>query len=97
MFQKRMLYVLPAIFWTGISLSIYTGLLIPIIVSTLKGSDQNDKLMKSFCTMISLGLGEIVGGLGTGYIIDKFGNKLTSVISVISIILQTVVVLVYIG
>lgn len=97
MFQKRMLYILPSISWTGISISIYTGLLIPIIVSTLVDSDENDKLMKSFFAMVSLGVGEIVGGLAIGYVIDKVGNKLTSIISIASIILQTIVVITYIG
>jgi MFS family permease len=86
MTQRKMLYLLPAIAWTGISISVYAGLLTPIISQTLHGMGENEKLMKSFMAMISLGVGEIVGGLLTGHIIDKIGNRLASMLFLASLI-----------
>lgn len=38
-------------------------------------------------TMVSLGIGEIIGGLFIGHVIDKRGNKMTSIISLMAIVL----------
>jgi hypothetical protein len=35
MTSERMRWVLPEIAWTGISLAVYTGLLVPMIVDTI--------------------------------------------------------------
>ena len=39
--SKRMLWILPEIAWTGVSLSVYTGLLVPMISSTIPNEDEN--------------------------------------------------------
>ena len=39
--SDKMLKIVPYIIWSGISLSIYTGLLIPIIVSTIPNDSEN--------------------------------------------------------
>lgn len=39
--------------------------------------------------MVCLGVGEIFGSLSIGYVIDKAGNKITSLITVGLIALQT--------
>lgn len=35
MFSKKMRFLLPQLMWTGISIAVYTGLLVPIIYDTL--------------------------------------------------------------
>jgi len=73
MISKRMRWVLPEIVWAGISLAIYTGLLVPMISNTLEGRDNTEKLMKSMYAMVCLGVGEIVGSLAIGQVIDRYG------------------------
>lgn len=64
--SKKMMLLLPQVFWTGISLAVYTGLLVPIITDTIPGDDDQDKFMKSMFAMVALGVGEMVGGLFIG-------------------------------
>ena len=90
--DKRMLFLAPEILWSGMSLAIYTGLLVLTISESVTGN-ENDKMMKSMLAMVSLGFGEIVGSLSIGQVIDRAGNKLTSVITLILIIVQTVLTL----
>lgn len=91
-----MRYVIPEIAWAGISLAIYTGLLVPMISNTLEGEDSNQKLMKSMYAMVCLGVGEIVGSLAIGQVIDKLGNRVTSYITIGLIITQTILTLIFI-
>jgi predicted MFS family arabinose efflux permease len=90
--DKRMLFLAPEILWSGMSLAIFTGLLVLTISESVKGND-NDKMMKSMLAMVSLGFGEIVGSLSIGQVIDRAGNKTTSVITLMLIIVQTVLTL----
>jgi hypothetical protein len=84
-----MLYVVPEIAWAGISLAIYTGLLTPMITEAVENTakrdgyeaSSNEQLMKSMYAMVCLGVGEIFASLTIGYIIDKLGNKLTTLIT----------------
>jgi predicted MFS family arabinose efflux permease len=46
--------------------------------------------------MSALGVGEILGGIFTGYMIDRYGNKNTVYCNLLSIVVQTVVALAYI-
>jgi predicted MFS family arabinose efflux permease len=86
--------MLPEIAWAGISLAIYTGLLVPMVASTVTDTDDhNAKLMKSMYAMVSLGVGEIVGSLAIGQVIDRFGNKLTSWLTAVMIAMQTILTL----
>jgi len=80
--DKRMMYLAPEILWAGMSLAIFTGLLVLSISETIKGNDPNEKLMFSMLTMISLGFGEIIGSLSIGQVIDKAGNNMTSKITI---------------
>ncbi|TNV83138.1 hypothetical protein FGO68_gene17752 [Halteria grandinella] len=87
----------PEIAWAGISLAIYTGLLTPMITEAVeseakregKESSSNDQLMLSMYAMVCLGIGEIVGSLTIGRIIDKMGNKVCSLITLALIAIQT--------
>jgi hypothetical protein len=42
--------------------------------------------MKSMFSMVSLGIGEIIGSLLIGQVIDKVGNRVTSLITVTLIV-----------
>jgi MFS family permease len=89
-----MRYLLPVIAWTGFSVGFYSGLLIPILVDSLHGTEltENQKLMKAFEAMTFLGVGEIVGGLLIGKVIDKIGGKVCGILTIISIFMQTIAV-----
>lgn len=87
MFSKKMSLLLPQVFWTGISLAVYTGLLVPIITDTIPGDDPNDKFMKSMFAMVALGVGEMMGGLFIGYIIDNYGNRKAAVANILLILI----------
>jgi MFS family permease len=95
--SHKMLYVLPQIIWSGISLSIYTGLLVPIIMQTIPADEaENTKLMKSIFAMTFLGVGEVFGSLLVGQIIDKLGSRVTVTGTISLIVIQSVVALKYI-
>ena len=95
MISPRMRWVLPEIVWAGISLAIYTGLLVTIISKTVEGTGE--ELMRSMYAMICLGIGEIVGSFVVGQVIDRKGSKVTSYLTVGLILLQTVLMLWFIG
>ena len=89
-----MLFLAPEILWSGMCLAIFT-LLVLTISESVKGND-NDKMMKSMLAMVSVGFGEIVGSLSIGQVIDRAGNKTTSVITLMLIIVQTVLTLYFV-
>ncbi len=73
--DRRMMLLLPQVFWTGMSLAVFTGLLIPMIAESIPGDDNQDKFQKSMFCMATFGVGEMMGSLIIGFIIDKVGNK----------------------
>ena len=79
------------------SISIYTGLIVPIVFNSLHFEYNSATLLKmSMMTMCGLGLGEIVGGILMGIIVDKIGAKKSSLINSILILIQTILVCAYI-
>lgn len=66
MLSPKMRRLVPYMIWSGISLSVYTGLLIPMIVLTIPEDTEDQQMMKSLFSMVSLGIGEIVGALFIG-------------------------------
>ena len=61
----------------------YTGLLVPIIYDTLPLEyESNVSFELSMFAMVSLGIGEILGGILMGIIIDKIGPKRSAFINV---------------
>jgi MFS family permease len=85
--DKKMLIIAPKILWTGISLSIQNVFLVKMIAASVAGNDINQKIMKSLLTLMSLGLGEIVGSLSIGPIIDRYPSSVTTYITFLLIIL----------
>jgi hypothetical protein len=72
------------VLWTGVSISVYTGILVPIVSKSITCDVVDDTcdqpsvnyiFEKSVMTMCGLGLGEILGGIGMGIIVDKIGAK----------------------
>ena len=84
--------------WTGISISIYTGLLVPIIFDSmeLENLTYNEKFKNSMLAMVSLGVGEIFGGIGMGLIVDKVGSKRACVLNIANVTTACCVVILYI-
>jgi MFS family permease len=86
--SKKMLYLVPQLIWSGLSLSVITGVLVPLVSSSVLGAlDINEKLMKAMYSMTCLGVGEVLGSLSIGQVIDRKGNKPTSIIALILIAL----------
>ena len=89
LFSARMIYVLPLIIWSGLSMAFYAGVFIPLMTRTMEDSldinpdlDTEDKRsVAALFTIIFLGVGEILGGiLFIGPIRDKFGNKVAYIV-----------------
>ena len=86
------------------SISIYTGLIVPIVSQSLHNTypdstvpNYNNMIFqKSVMTMCGLGVGEIIGGIAMGIIVDKIGAKKSCFINCGLIVLQTALVCVYI-
>src|SRR5438128_4553208 len=76
--SRRMLIFLPQIFWTGISLAVYSGLLVPMITYTMVFDEMEARLTKVMYAMITLGFGEIIGGFFIGQVIDRTTNRFAS-------------------
>lgn len=89
--SKRMRPILLQICWTGVSISVYTGLIVPIVFNSLPTStiaaDFNANFKSAMMVMCGLGVGEIVGGIGMGIIVDKIGAKKSSLINVLLILI----------
>jgi hypothetical protein len=64
--SKRMRLFLPQLLWIGISIAIYSGLLVPIITISLEGQSSEKQFEKSMLAMVAFGVGEIFGGLLIG-------------------------------
>ena len=82
--------------WTGICAAVKTGLLIPIIDNSVVGATENVRLEKSVFAFVPLGIGEILGSLFIGYVIDHQGNRPAVTCTVVSVVLQAFFLLVII-
>lgn len=93
--SKRMRPLVPQLCWTGVSIAVYTGILLPVITDTLPDEDAHSKFYLSMLAMVSLGVGEIFGAIGMGIIVDKIGSKKSCIINVVLVILQTGAVILF--
>ncbi|CDW79190.1 major facilitator superfamily protein [Stylonychia lemnae] len=93
--SKKMRPLVPQLCWTGVSIAVYTGILLPIITDTLDDKDTSHKFELSMLAMVSLGVGEIVGAIGMGMIVDKIGSKKSCWVNIFLVILQTLAVLLF--
>ena len=98
MISPRMVAVLPMTMWNGISVAIYSNVLVSLMTRSMANSadlypnrpdlihDQNVQDYTALFTMCLFGAGEVVGGFLVGGIRDRFGNK----VCVISLIILTI-------
>jgi MFS family permease len=80
--SRRMRMFLPQLLWIGVSIAVYTGILVPMINLSLKDvANSNTRFEYSMFAMVAFGLGEIVGGLLIGQVVDRRGSKLASLVN----------------
>lgn len=94
---KRMRWFLPQLLWIGISIAIYSGLLVPIISLSLQGENNEKQFEKSMLAMVTFGVGEIVGGLVIGQVVDRKNSKIASLYNVGFVGLTTLMTLIYLS
>ena len=85
--------IIPQLAWTGISISVYTALLVPVITETVSYKSKSEQFELSMLAMVALGVGEIFGALSMGVIVDRFGPKKACLVNVFLIVSQTVLVI----
>lgn len=81
--------------WTGVSIAVYTGILVDIITETLLDRDEELQFELSMLAMVSLGVGEIVGAIGMGILVDIIGSKKACFINIALIALAAGSVILY--
>lgn len=76
MASKRMFFFIPVLIHKGLIEAIYSALLIPMLAGTMVGGLSDDEKTSFACkAMIFLGVGEIFGSLGNGYILNWLDSK----------------------
>eukprot|EP00350_Pseudokeronopsis_sp_OXSARD2_P005866 CAMPEP_0170567266 /NCGR_PEP_ID=MMETSP0211-20121228/80369_1 /TAXON_ID=311385 /ORGANISM="Pseudokeronopsis sp., Strain OXSARD2" /LENGTH=186 /DNA_ID=CAMNT_0010888673 /DNA_START=894 /DNA_END=1454 /DNA_ORIENTATION=+ len=90
-----MRWLLPQIFWTGITVAFYSGLMVPLISDTIITKDLDRQLEMSMQAMLYFGIGEMLGGITIGIILDKYGNYISSAIIVMLVLIQTCITLAF--
>jgi predicted MFS family arabinose efflux permease len=94
--SKRMRWFLPQLLWIGISIAIYTGILVPMITLSLKDHpDINTRFEKSMYAMVSFGFGEIVGGLLIGQVVDRKGSKPAALVNMGLVFVTVLLTVIY--
>ena len=84
------------IMWTGCSVAIYTSFLVTLMSKTMDDSWPDDKKSKfSLLAMIGLGIGEIIGSLISGQVLDRFGYKKMSFFIMMTMATAGVIVILY--
>ncbi|CDW72896.1 major facilitator superfamily protein [Stylonychia lemnae] len=87
--SKRMLPLIPQLIWVGISIAVYSGIFVIIIIDTQTKGDDQQKFSNSMLALVSLGAGEIAGSILSGWMIDKYGNKKTVIMNIFLVFIQT--------
>mmetsp|Transcript_6227 Transcript_6227/g.4696 ORF Transcript_6227/g.4696 Transcript_6227/m.4696 type:complete len:85 (-) Transcript_6227:142-396(-) len=72
--DTRMRKVIPVLGWSGVSLAIYIGMFINLMEESMDESwSDNERIEKALTVMISLAIGELIGTLIYGFLLDKVG------------------------
>eukprot|EP00347_Sterkiella_histriomuscorum_P021544 403333605 len=94
--SKRMLIFLPQLLWIGVSIAIYSGLLVTIIQTSLTDvTNINKKNEKSMLALVAFGVGEIVGAMIIGQIVDRMNSTIASFFNVLFIAITTVLTIIF--
>ena len=83
MLSKRMRWLLPQIFWTGVSLAYWSGLAAIIIARTIPDKNTHDQIQASLYGLSVLGVGEMVGALVMSQIVDRVSSRAGVFVNVI--------------
>jgi MFS family permease len=97
MISKKMLHLTLYMAWSGTSIAFWQGVIPPILKLQLASSDEeglseNQLTSKALQGMILLGLGECLGSLASGFIIDAIGTKKTCILNAAMVALNALVV-----
>jgi predicted MFS family arabinose efflux permease len=66
-----------------------------MITATTPDDSNEDSFMKSMLSMVAFGVGEMLGGLLIGQVVDRVGQKAAILTNVFLIALQTGVTLIF--
>ena len=100
--NPRMVKLLPLAVLSSFSQAIFASLFVPLMTDTIKANPQtedwDEATRNTHCLLayIGLGVGEIVGGLCIGKIIDKIGNKASLFLCLILVFVATATALAFI-
>lgn len=95
-----MLMILPEILWCGTSIAYYSGQLVNIMSYSLASevppvSDDN-QFFYSMLAMIWFGIGEVLGCVYIGQVIDRYGSKIATIHICVIILIMGGLTIVYI-
>jgi predicted MFS family arabinose efflux permease len=68
-----------------------------MVSNSVDSADPNTRMMDGILTLIPLGIGEIIGSMSIGRVIDTYGSKRASSLILCSIALQTIFTLWFIS
>ncbi|CDW80606.1 major facilitator superfamily protein [Stylonychia lemnae] len=89
--SRKMRYMIPQIFYTGVSFAFYTGQFISFIYLTTPANyTEQQQFSQSMGVMSLLGFGALVGALGIGYTYDKHGHKNAAFQNIVILILVSI-------
>jgi predicted MFS family arabinose efflux permease len=90
MTTKRMLQATPLMVTSGLCLAGNAGVFVPLLEQTMDSQsnwDEDVKSQKALIALSVLGLGEIIGAVVYGKILDRFGHKLTMYLCLLELLL----------
>ena len=102
MTEKRMLKFVPLIMTSGICIASNAGILVPLLTmtmsNTLRSQDWSEQVTNqhALVALSVLGLGEIVGSLFYGRVLDRFGHKAIIISCMIGIVVAVSAVIAYV-
>lgn len=84
--------------WTGISIAYYSGCLVPLMTGAIANynTDEHYQFLWSTLPMVLFGVGEIFGGIFTGWVVDQYNSKFSIVINLVVIVIMTGVTIAFI-
>lgn len=97
-----MLWLMPQVLWTGVSIAYYSGILVDQISDSIpRGLNESQAeydartAYKATLAMIAFGVGEILGCFFIGFVVDRFGSRKAAWVNVGICFIMTVVTLVF--
>jgi len=92
----RFLTFAPIIFFAGISMAVYAGLLIPMLARSMgDGVKDAEKTSLACFAMIGIGAGEIIGSLVNGKLNDYFGISKYLIICYVELVIAFIFLFIY--